>query len=155
RQLDDIVERLAPRVARLILARNFRQRHAGHLRQALHGFRKADAFALHDEIEDAAVLARGKIEPGLLLVVHEERRCLLLVERRQALELASGAYELHAPAHDLRNRKPGFQLVQELGREAHGFLAESAVNRLLFPISAICGASRDILPPLDTAIHYA
>src|SRR4029077_40168 len=111
--------------------------------------------ALHDEIEYAAVLAGGKIEPGLLLVVHEERRCLFLVERRQALELAPRAYELHALAHDLRNRKPGFQLVQELGREAHGFLAESAVHPRLFPISAICGASRGILSPLDTAIHHA
>ena len=46
---------------------------------------------------------------------------VLLVERRQALELAAGAHELDAPAHDLRNRKPSFQLVQELGREAHGF----------------------------------
>ena len=129
RQLHDVVQRLAPRVARFVLARDFRQRHAGHLRQALDRFREADAFALHDEIENAAVLAGGEIEPGLLLVVHEERRRLLLVERRQALELAARAHELHAPAHDFRNRKPGFQLVEELGREAHGFLAESAVNR--------------------------
>ena len=28
--------------------------------------------------------------------------------------------QLHAPADDLRDRKPGAQLVEELGRESHG-----------------------------------
>src|SRR5262249_33959765 len=102
------------------------------------------------EIEDAAVLARGEIEPGLLLVVHEERGRLLLVEGREALELAAGAHELDAPAHDFRNGKPGFQLVEELGREAHWLMAESAANCRLFPISGIRGASRDNLSPLVT-----
>src|SRR6185295_4752120 len=114
------MQRLAPRVARLVLARDLRQRHAGHLRQALDRFRKAHALRFHHEVEDAAVLAGGEIEPGLLLVVHEERRRLLLVERRQALELAARAHELHAPADDLRHRKAGLQLVEKLGREAHG-----------------------------------
>ena len=40
-----------------------------------------------------------------------------------------GALELHAPAHDFRNRKPGFQLIEELGREAHGFCGNSVINR--------------------------
>ena len=120
REFHHIVQRLAPLCARLVLVRDFRQLHAGHLRQALHRFGERDAFAFHDEIEDAAVLARGEIEPGLLLVIHEEGRRLLLVERRQALELAPAAHELDAPAHDFRNGKPGFQLVKELGREAHG-----------------------------------
>src|SRR5262249_3561640 len=112
-----------------VFARDLRQRHAGHLRQALNGFRKTDTFALHDEVKDAAVLARGKIKPGLLLVVYKERRRLLLVERRQALEFTSGPYKLHAPADDLRNRKPGFELVEELRREAHG-LTESPGRHL-------------------------
>ncbi len=115
----DVVQRLAPRIALLILARNFRQRHAGHLRQTFHGFGKADAFAFHHEIEDAAVLARGKIEPGLLLVVNKERRRLFFIERRQALELTARAHKLDAFAHDFRNRKPGLEFVEELGREAH------------------------------------
>ncbi len=119
--LHDIVQRLAPRIALLVLARDFRQRHTRHLRQTFHGFGEADAFALHDEIEDAAVLAGGEIKPRLLLVVHEEGRRLLLVERRQALELAARAHELDALAHDFRHRKPGFELVEELGRETHGF----------------------------------
>ena len=88
-KLHHVVQRLAPRIARLVLARDLRQRHARHLRQALDRFRKAHAFAFHHEVEDAAVLAGGEIEPGLLLVVHEEGRRLLLVERRQALELAA------------------------------------------------------------------
>ena len=119
-KLHDVVQRLAARVALLVLARDFRQRHARHLRQPLDRFGERDAFALHDEIENAAVLAGGEIEPGLLLVVHEERRRLFLVEWRQALELAARANELHAPADDFRDRKAGFQLVKELGREAHG-----------------------------------
>ena len=94
RQLHDVVQRFAAGFARLVLARHFRQRHAGHLRQALDRLREADAFRLHDEVENAAVLAGGEIEPGLLLVVDEEGRRLLLVERRQALELAARARSL-------------------------------------------------------------
>ena len=122
RQFHDVVERLAPRIALLVFARDLRQRHAGHLRQPLDRFREADAFRLHDEVEDRAVLARGEIEPGLLLVVDEEGRRLFLVERRQALELAPRARELDAPAHDFRHRQPGFQFVEKLGREAHNTL---------------------------------
>ena len=125
-KLHHVVQRLAPRIARLVLVRDLGQRHAGHLREAFDRFRKAHAFAFHHEVEDAAVLAGGEIEPGLLLVVHEEGRCLLLVERRQALELAARAHELHAPADDFRHRKAGFELVEKLGREAHG------VGRLRF-----------------------
>src|SRR5207249_1501369 len=77
-------------------------------------------FRQHHEIEDAAVLARGEVEPRHLLVVDEERGRLLLVEWGKSLPLAPRLPELHAPAHDLRNRKPRAQLVEELGRKAHG-----------------------------------
>ena len=58
-----------------------------------------------------------------LLVVDRERGRLLLLERRQALELPSCLLQLDAPAHDFRNRKPGAQFVEELGREAHKTLS--------------------------------
>ena len=108
------------RRARLVFARHLRQLHAGEVRQLLDSFRERQSFGLHHEVEDAAVLAGGEIEPGLLVVVDEERRRLLLVERRQALHLPARAGELDAPAHDFRDRKTGFQLIEELGREAHG-----------------------------------
>ena len=152
RKLHHVMQRLAPRVARLVLARDLRQRHAGHLRQPLDRFRKAHAFAFHDEVEDAAVLAGGEIEPGLLLVVHEEGRRLLLVERRQALELAARAHELHAPADDLRHRKAGLQLIEKLWREAHGGrgLTDSGSAVELFLILPIKGAFWACLSPLVT-----
>ncbi len=135
RQLHDVVQRLAPGVAPFVFGRNLRQRHAGHLREPLDRFREADAFGFHDEIENAAVLLRGEIEPGLLLVVDEEGRRLLLVERREALELAPRAHELDAPADDFRNRKPGFQFVEELGREAHGIAAARGTRRWVFRLA--------------------
>ena len=45
RELHDVVQRLAPRIARLVLARDLRQRHAGHLRQPLDSFREGHALA--------------------------------------------------------------------------------------------------------------
>gem|GEM_PF-4885504 len=118
-ELHHVVKRLTPRIAHLVFARGLGQRHAGHLCQPLDCFREANTFRLHDEIEDAAVLAGGEIEPGLLLVVHEEGRRFLLVERRQALPLASRAHKFNALADDFRDRQPGFQLIEELRRKAH------------------------------------
>ena len=119
REVHDVVEALGPRIALLLLGRDFRQCDAGHLREAFDRFGKGDAFGQHDEIENRAVLAGGEIEPGFLLVIDEEGRRFLFVERRQALELAARADELDALADDFRDRQPGFQFIQELRREAH------------------------------------
>ena len=62
-----------------------------------------------------------------LLVVDGERGRLLLVEGRQPDELAALLAQLHAAADHFRHRKAGAQLIEELGREAHGYgyVAES------------------------------
>ncbi len=119
-QLHDIVQRLAPRVARLVFMRHLRQRHAGHLRQPLDRFREGNTFGLHDEAENVAVLAGGEVVIEALAVVDRERGCLFLVERRQADEFAALLAQLHALADHLRNGEAGAQLIKELGREAHG-----------------------------------
>src|SRR5262249_16610646 len=53
------------------------------------------------------------------LVVDEKRGRFLLVEGREPLPLTPRLLEPHAPADDLRNRKPRAQLVEELRRKAH------------------------------------
>ena len=112
------------RLAALLVPRGVggrrRQRHAGHGSQALDGFREADALGLHQKRDDVAVLAGGEVVVKALLVVDRERGRLLLLERRQPLELPPRLLQLDAAAHDFRDRKPGAQLFEELGREAHG-----------------------------------
>ena len=121
REFHDVVQRLAALLMPRGIGRCRRQRHARHRRAALHRFREADALGLHQEVEDVAVLARGEaVVTSLLLVVDGERRRLLLLKRRQPLPLAPGLLQLDALAHDFRDRKPGAQLVEELGGEAHG-----------------------------------
>ena len=72
RQLHDVVQRLAPRIALLVFMRDFRQRHAGHLRQPLDGLGELNAFGLHDKAENVAVLAGGEIVEEALLIVDRE-----------------------------------------------------------------------------------
>jgi hypothetical protein len=120
RELDHVVQGLAPFLARFRFRRGLRQRQARHRGEALDRLGEVHPLGLHQKIEDVAVLARGKIEPGLLLVIHEEGRRLLLVERRQPLPLTSGLLELDATADDLRNREAGLQVVKKFGRKAHG-----------------------------------
>src|SRR5262249_38572649 len=120
RQLDDVVERLAPLVARLLCRRDLGQRDTGLRRKSLHRLGEGEPLGHHHEVENAAVLAGGEIEPGHFLVVHEKRRRFLLVEGRKSLPLTPRLLEPHAPADDLRNGKPRAQLVEELRRKAHG-----------------------------------
>src|SRR5205823_6271650 len=95
-------------------------------------FRERYALGLHHEVENVAVLAGGEVEPGRLLVIHEEGCRLLLVERRQALPLAPGLFQRHAPADDLRDRKARAQIVEERGRKAHD---DSGGSSRSYPIS--------------------
>ena len=120
RELHHVMERLAALLVPRGIGGRRRQRHAGHRSQALDGLREADALGLHQERDDVAVLAGGEVVVKALLVVDGEGRRLLLLERRQPLELPPRLLQLDAPAHDFRNRKPGAQLFEELGREAHG-----------------------------------
>src|SRR5262245_30801308 len=119
RQLDDVVERLAPFVARLLRRRNLGQRDTGLRRQPLDRLGEGDPLGHHHEVENATVLAGREIKPGHFLVVDEKRRRFLLVEGRKSPPLAPHFLEPHAPARDLRNRKPRAQLVEKLGRKAH------------------------------------
>src|SRR5882757_8799515 len=114
-----VVQRLAPLLVTRGIGCYCRQRHARHLRQPLDGLAEADALGLHQEGDDVAVLAGREVVVKTLLVVDRERRRLLLLKRRQAFPLPPRLLQLHAPADDFRNRKPGAQLVEELGRKAH------------------------------------
>ncbi len=118
-KLHHIVKRLAALLVPRGIGGRGRQRHAGHRRQPLDGFGEADSLGLHQERDDVAVLAGGEVVVKSLLVIDRERRRLLLLERRQALPLTPRLLQLHAPAHDFRNRKPGAQFIEELGRKAH------------------------------------
>src|SRR5262249_22647589 len=119
RQLDDVVERLAPFVAGLLRRRDLGQRDTGLRRQPLDRLGEGEPLGHHHEVENAAVFAGREIEPGHFLVVDEKRGRFLLVEGREPLPLTPRLLEPHAPADDLRNRKPRAQLVEELRRKAH------------------------------------
>jgi hypothetical protein len=119
RQLDDVVERLAAFVARLLRRRNLGQRDTGLRRQPLDRLGEGEPLGHHHEVENAAVLAGREIKPGHFLVVDEKRRRFLLVEGRKSLPLTPRLLEPHAPADDLRNRKPRAQFVEKLRRKAH------------------------------------
>ena len=119
-ELDDVVQRLAPFFIRRRFPRHHRQRHAGLSRKPLDGLWEAHALGEHEKIENVAVLARGKVEPHRLLVIDEERRRLLFVERRQPFPFTPRLTQFHAPADDFRNRKPGAQFVEKLRGKAHG-----------------------------------
>ena len=53
------------------------------------------------------------------LVVDEERRRLLDVERREPRPFPALLAQLDPPAHDFRDRQPGADLVEKGGRELH------------------------------------
>src|SRR5262245_9056953 len=119
RQLDDVVERLAPFVARLLRRRDLGQRDTGLRRQPLDRLGECEPLGHHHEVENAAVLAGREIEPRHFLVIDEKRRRFLLVEGRKSLPLTPRLLEPHAPPDDLRNRKPRAQFVEKLRRKAH------------------------------------
>ena len=127
RQFHHVVQRLAALLVPRGIGGYGGQREARHRRQPLDGFGKRDALGLHQERDDVAMLAGRKIVVKSLLVVDGERRRFFLLERRQPLPLPPRLLQLHAPADDFRNRKPGAQFIEELGRKAHG--AISVVSR--------------------------
>src|SRR5581483_6035142 len=151
RKFHHVVERLAPRLKARGIGRCRWQRQAGHYGKTFDGLRKRHTFGLHQKIEDVAVLAGGKIEPRLLLVIDEKRRRLLLLKRRQTLPLAPGFLQFHAPPHDFRNRKPGAQLIEELGRKAHfEFCGESGLTDYRYSVDERSRYQDDRFHPLYT-----
>ena len=119
-ELDHVVQGAAALLLRLRLLGHLGNAQAGHGGEALDRLREGDALGVHHEAEDVAVLAGREVVIKTLLVVDEERGRALLVEGREPLPLASRLLELHPPADDVRHRKPGTQLVEELRRESHG-----------------------------------
>ena len=119
RELHHVMQRLAALLMARGIGRRRRHRHPGHRGQPLDRFGERDALGLHHEVKNVAVPAGGEVVVKALLVVDRERRRLLLLKRRQPLPLPPGLLQLDALAHDFRNRKPGAQLVEELGRKAH------------------------------------
>src|SRR6185312_15510968 len=90
------------------------------LRQALDRLRERQALGLHEEGEDVAVLLGGEIEPLALLVIDEEGRRLLGVERREAGELSPLLLQLYAAANDPRNRQARADFIEQGIGETHG-----------------------------------
>src|SRR6185437_15794182 len=123
------MQRLAPLLMPRGIGGRHRQRHARHRRAALHRFGEGDPLGVHHEIENVAVLAGGEIVIKSLLVVDGEGRRLFLLKGRQPLPLPPCPLQLDALAHDFRHRKPGAQVVKELGREAHGVILSRHVSR--------------------------
>ena len=87
-RLDDFMERSALLLVRLRLRIGFRQGKSGLAGEPLDRFGKTQTLGRHDEIENVAVAARGKIEPGHFLVVDEKGRRLFRAERRERLSFA-------------------------------------------------------------------
>ena len=107
---------VALRVARV----GRRQCDAGLLRQPLDGLGERQSLGLHQEREDVAVLTAREAVVEALVVVDEERRRFLRLERRQAGIFAALALQRNLARHDLAHREPGANLVEELRIEAHG-----------------------------------
>jgi hypothetical protein len=66
----------------------------------------------------------------LLLVVDVEGRRLLRIEGRQAAQFPSRLLETHPLADDGRNRQPGADLFEDLGRVAHGAVSPNLLHNL-------------------------
>ena len=104
----------------LRLGRDPWQGKPGGMREALDRVGERKPLGLHHKIENIAVFTGGKVEPGHFLVVHKEGRRFFRVEWRKPFPFAPGPHQFDAPAHDLRDRKPGFDLIEKGWRKSHG-----------------------------------
>ena len=108
---DRCLERLAQSPALPILPRRLgRQLDAGLLRQAGERLAEVHAVTLHQEGEDVAALAASEAMPALAIRRHDERGCLLRVERAQALVGGAGALERNRLANDVYDGQPRFDV---------------------------------------------
>ena len=112
----------APRAPRL--ARDFRQRHAGHRGQPLDRLGKVTPSVSMTKSKMLPFLPEEKSNQALL-VVDEERRRLLLVERRQALPLAARPSAASRAGPRLPKPEAGPAARRGMRREAHGVKTES------------------------------
>ncbi len=119
REVEDLVQAGPLLLLRFGLRRDARQRQARLAGEALNRFGESQPLGFHDEVEDVAVFAGRQVEPGHLLVVDEKRRRPFRVERREPLPFAARFHEFDAPPRHFRDRKPGFDVVEERRREAH------------------------------------
>ena len=118
--LHQIVQRLAPLVALLVLFRGAGNRHPRLAGQRLHRLREGEVVVAHHEADDVAVRPTSEAMEEALLVVDVEGGRLLIVEGARGLVLAPGADQAQALAHHVRQGQTSAQLLQELGREGHG-----------------------------------
>ncbi len=118
-QRHDVDQRLGLPLLLLGFLRDLGQGDPGDAGQPLHRLGERQTLRLHHEGEDVAMLARREVVVEALLVVDEKRGRPLGVEGREPLPLTPRLLQAHALAHDLRNRKPSADLIEEAGREAH------------------------------------
>ena len=106
--------------SRLRLGRDLRQGKPGVMGETLDRVGERKPFGLHHKIENIAVFAGGKVEPGHFLVIDKEGWRFFRVEWGKPFPFAPGPHQFDAPAHDLRYRKPGFNLIEKGRRKSHG-----------------------------------
>ncbi len=119
RQFHHVVQGAAVLLVARRIGRRGRQRNARHRGKTLHRLGKRHALGLHQEVEDVAVQPGREVEPGLLLIIDEERGRLLLLERRQPLPLR--------PAFLSLTRRP---TTSETGSRARSSSRNSGVKRI-------------------------
>ncbi len=90
------------------------------MRETLDRVGERKPFCLHHKIENIAVFAGGKVEPGHFLVIDKKGRRFFRIEGRKPPPLAPGPHQFDATAHNLRDRKPGFNLIEKGRRKSHG-----------------------------------
>jgi hypothetical protein len=97
------------------------QGHARLGRQPLDRLGEGQPLGLLQVGDDVAVLAAGEAVVEALVVVDEERRALLLGERRQPRIFAPLPPQLHRLSDHVGRAKAGLQFVEEVVVETHGW----------------------------------
>ena len=97
---------------------------AGATGQRAERLRERDAVALHDEAEDVAAQPAAEAMPALPDWGDDERRCLLAVERTEALVGGARLLQYHCLADDLDDR----QLALDFGCDTDRQMAPPALG---------------------------
>ena len=118
-------QRLAAGVGGRVALRIGRFRHldAEAFREQPHRFGKREFLVQLDELHDIAPGAAAEALEEPLVLIHVERRRLLVVERTQTLVRAAGLLQGDDVLNDLDDVGLRLEVVDELGRKAsHGLL---------------------------------
>ena len=120
RCLDHIVQSLALFGLFALFRGVDRHLHAGLRRQPFDGVGDAQAFDLHDEVDDVAVLTAGKAVIEALFRHHGEGWSPFRLKGAQADEFAAAPDQLDVPRHHLAQVDAGAQFFQERRWKGHG-----------------------------------